>query len=431
MVYQAGVESPQGSAQGKGDMMRKAHEVMGSFRRIPPRRLSLVLMGLALTTAACGSSASSSSKSSAASGIPAGPIKLGAIYTLSGPEAAFGEVNLKTETALIERLNAQGGIDGHKITFITENDQGNPSIAVSAAEQLVSDGVAAVVYDGTSVTDQQAAAVLMKNRVPVVDFTPSDTWADGAKWPYAFTDYDILKPQGVEIDRYAKHLGATRLGILTDTTPLGEHLAADVQAAASSVGVKIVGTASYATTATNMTTQIETLKSDGAQGLVLPGETGLGNIYQDLAGISWSPYLFTEFAGYFVGYSSLGSLATKTFSTCQIDVPQGQALPSDLNQVTQYVVQKTGVSQIGLASALLNENDSLLILKYAITRANSLSPEAIVHQIESIKDMGFTVPKWTYTFTAQDHAGWDPAHTYMCLMTPLGPYQTPYVAPGS
>lgn len=360
-----------------------------------------------------------------------GPIEFGALYTLSGPEAAFGQVNLKTTQALVTYLNSHGGISGRKVKLVYYNTAGTPSTAVTDAQKLVADGVVGIVYAGTSVTDHQSTVVFDKDKIPAVDDNPTDTWATGNKWPYAFTDYNILKPQGVAIDGYAKHLGASKVGILTDPTPLGEQLAGDVKAAAKREGVTIVGSQSYALTATDMTTQLQALKSAGAEAVALPGETGLGQVYTSLQGMGWSPYLFTEFAGYFVGYTSLGSLAQKTFSTCQIHIPQGTAIPKQLTQITSYVTRKTGVTQIGLASALLNENDSLLIFKYAIQQAKSTTGTKIRDQIEKIRNRGFTVPQWKYTFTSLNHAGWPDSSSYICLMKPLGKYQTPYTAPGS
>lgn len=360
-----------------------------------------------------------------------GPIKLGALYTLSGAEAAFGQVNLKTTQALVTYLNQHGGISGRKVKLVYYNTAGTPSTAVTDAQKLVADGVVGIVYAGTSVTDHQSTVVFDKDKIPAVDDNPTDTWATGNKWPYAFTDYNILRPQGVAIDKYAKHLGAAKVGVLTDPTPLGEQLAGDVKAAAKREHVTIVGSESYALTATDMTTQLQALKSAGAQAVALPGETGLGQVYTSLEGMGWSPYLFTEFAGYFVGYTSLGSLADKTFSTCQIHIPQGTKMPKGLAKITSYVSKKTGVQQIGLASALLNENDSLLIFKHAIQKAKSTTGTKVRNQIEKIRNLGFTVPQWKYTFSALNHAGWPDSSSYICLMKPLGPYQTPYTAPGS
>ncbi len=384
---------------------------------------------LAGVVTGCGSSSSKSTASPGSRSIPAGPIKLGAIYTLSGPTAAFGQADAAEEQSIVARQNSRGGIAGHQIQLTSLNDQGDPSVAVSDAEQLVNDHVAAIVYDGTSTTVQQATAVFMKAKVPVVDFAPDDTWADGSKWPYAFTDYNVLQPQGVAIAKYAHGLGASKLGILSDTTPLGEGLASDVAGAAKANGDTVVGNTTYSLTATNMTTQLQQLRSAGAESLVLPGEVGLGQVYTDLQGMNWSPHIFTEFAAYFVGYSSIGSLAAHALSTCQTDIPENQPIPAPLNDLTAYVTARTHISQPGLASSLLNANDSLLILKYAIEQAKSLNGPAIVKAIEGIHGQGFTVPQWTYTFTAADHAGWPNSSSYLCKLTPLGPYQTPYTAP--
>jgi branched-chain amino acid transport system substrate-binding protein len=360
-----------------------------------------------------------------------GPIKLGALYTLSGPTAAFGEFNLHTEQALITYLNAHGGIDHRNVKLVYYNTGGTPSTAVSDAEKLIADGVTGIVYAGTSVTAAQAAVVFDKAKIPSVDFNPTDTWATGNKWTYSFTDYNIVRPQGVAIDAYARHLGIRKLGILTDPTPLGKQLASDTKAAAHKEGVTIVGTQSYAFTASTMTTQLKTLKAAGAQGVVLPGETGLGQVYTSLRGMGWSPYVFTEYAGYFVGYTSQGSLAPRIFSACQTNIPEGKTLPKGLDNITKFVVKKTGIKAVGLVSALLNENDSLLIFKWAIEHAKSTTGTKIRNEVQKIRHVGFTVRDWTYTFTKKNHDGWPDSHSYMCVMKPLGPFTVPYTAPGA
>jgi hypothetical protein len=388
---------------------------------------ALVLVSAAL--AACGSSKSSSA--AAAPPIPPGPIQLGALYTLSGPTAAFGEVNLKTETALINRLNAQGGIAGHKVELVYLNDQGDPAVAVSAARQLVADHIAAYVYAGTSVTDQQATEVFTKAKIPGVAFEPSDRWDNGAAWPYNFTDYSSFKPQAETLVAFAKRKGVTRLGLLGDTTPFAESFGADVAAAAAADGVTVTKSVSYGLTAVDVTTQLEQLKASGAQGIVLTGETGFGHVYDDLRGIGWAPPIFTTYAAYFVGYSSLGNLAATTWSTCQTDIMAGEGLPPHLDTIVPYVIHATGLQFIGIASVLLNENDSLLILKYGIEHAHTLSGPAVAKAIESIHGIGFTVPSYKYYFSAAHHAGWPASESHMCIMKPLGPYQTPLTAPGS
>jgi branched-chain amino acid transport system substrate-binding protein len=68
-------------------------------------------------------------------------IKIGNIMPYSGPASAYGEVG-KTEAAYFQKVNAEGGINGRKINFISYDDGYSPPKAVEQARKLVeSDGV--------------------------------------------------------------------------------------------------------------------------------------------------------------------------------------------------------------------------------------------------------------------------------------------------
>jgi branched-chain amino acid transport system substrate-binding protein len=151
---------------------------------------------LALALAGCGSSSKSGGSSSGGSApaIPTGDIKIGALVTLNGPLAAIGTGQKVNDQALVTSLNQAGGIAGHQVQLILLNDQGDPATAVSAAQQLVSDHVAGVVYAGTSATVTQTVPVFMKSKVPVVMLDPLDQWADGSKYPYFFDNYPLNQP---------------------------------------------------------------------------------------------------------------------------------------------------------------------------------------------------------------------------------------------
>src|SRR5205085_3164414 len=68
-------------------------------------------------------------------------IKIGNIMPYSGPASAYGVIG-KTESAYFRKINAEGGINGRKITFISYDDGYSPPKAVEQARKLVeSDGV--------------------------------------------------------------------------------------------------------------------------------------------------------------------------------------------------------------------------------------------------------------------------------------------------
>src|ERR1700736_5599041 len=68
-------------------------------------------------------------------------IRIGNIMPYSGPASAYGVIG-KTEEAYFRKINAEGGINGRKITFISYDDGYSPPKAVEQARKLVeSDGV--------------------------------------------------------------------------------------------------------------------------------------------------------------------------------------------------------------------------------------------------------------------------------------------------
>ena len=82
--------------------------------------------------------------SSAAAAPSSGPIRLGAISTLTGP-ASFPESHSAAQ-AVFHRVNAAGGIGGRMISYIVEDDGFDPALAAQAARRLADEeGVVAMV----------------------------------------------------------------------------------------------------------------------------------------------------------------------------------------------------------------------------------------------------------------------------------------------
>ena len=65
-------------------------------------------------------------------------IKLGNIMPYSGPASAYGTIG-KGMAAYFDMVNAQGGINGRKVKFISMDDGYNPAKTVEQARKLVED----------------------------------------------------------------------------------------------------------------------------------------------------------------------------------------------------------------------------------------------------------------------------------------------------
>ena len=63
-------------------------------------------------------------------------IKIGHIVPYSGPASAYGVIG-KGHVAYFKRVNDQGGINGHKVNFISLDDGYSPPKTVEQARRLV------------------------------------------------------------------------------------------------------------------------------------------------------------------------------------------------------------------------------------------------------------------------------------------------------
>jgi branched-chain amino acid transport system substrate-binding protein len=81
-------------------------------------------------------------------------IKIGLLAPITGSNASEGQGMKQVLEFLTADVNAKGGIQGKKITLITEDDGSDPRTAALAAQRLISQGVVAVIGTyGSSVTE--------------------------------------------------------------------------------------------------------------------------------------------------------------------------------------------------------------------------------------------------------------------------------------
>ncbi len=103
-------------------------------------------------------------------------IVIGLIAPLTGPVAAYGTQVKNGAEVAIDQINKNGGILGEQVVLKTADDAGEPKQGVSAANQLVGEGVRFVVGPVTSGVAIPASDVLAENGVLMV--TPTATAPD-------------------------------------------------------------------------------------------------------------------------------------------------------------------------------------------------------------------------------------------------------------
>ena len=82
-------------------------------------------------------------------------IKVGNIMPYSGPASAYGVIG-KAQAAYFNKINAEGGINGRKINFISYDDSFSPPKAVEQARKLVESDEVLLVFQSLGTQSNSA-----------------------------------------------------------------------------------------------------------------------------------------------------------------------------------------------------------------------------------------------------------------------------------
>src|SRR5690348_11337823 len=112
-------------------------------------------------------------------------IKIGNIMPYSGPASAYG-VGGRTEAAYFRKINAEGGINGRKINFISYDDAYSPPKAVEQARKLVESDEVLIIFGPLGTPSNSAIQKYMNaKQVPQLFVSTGATkWNDPREYPW-------------------------------------------------------------------------------------------------------------------------------------------------------------------------------------------------------------------------------------------------------
>ncbi|MEW5702754.1 MAG: ABC transporter substrate-binding protein [Candidatus Zixiibacteriota bacterium] len=145
------------------------------------------------------------------------PIVIGAVYSLTGRDAAFGQEGLAGVNVALEEINANGGIGGRPMALRVVDDQSNPILAAEAVRSLVkAHHPVAIIGSNTSMVTSAAAVAAQSVGVPlVVPEATNPAITSIGDWVYrvCFCDPDM---SGALASYAYNDLGLRRVAILTE-----------------------------------------------------------------------------------------------------------------------------------------------------------------------------------------------------------------------
>ncbi len=156
----------------------------------------------------------------AASAIAAEPIKIGALYNVTGGMASIDGPSLNGARLAAKQINEAGGLlGGRKIELIAIDTKTDQQETAKAAQRLLSEGVVAAIGFSDTTFVMAAAPLFQEAKVPFVT-----SGATHPKLPEWVGDYMFMVPFGDDDQSYAiadyayDKLGVRRVVVWTDNS---------------------------------------------------------------------------------------------------------------------------------------------------------------------------------------------------------------------
>ena len=182
----------------------------------------------------------------AASASAQGTIKIGAITSLSGRFATFGQMQQAGFKVAIEEINAKGGVNGQKLELLLQDDASDTNKALSAAENLVNQHVPLILGAYASGITKPLSQYMNRVKVPLLNTTSVDETITKPGNPYTFrvTNQSSVYTRSL-IEQLGKMQGLKTVAVLTSNDAFGKSVMNDVSSLLPKSGYQLIGKDTY------------------------------------------------------------------------------------------------------------------------------------------------------------------------------------------
>ena len=219
-------------------------------------------------------------------------IKIGNIMPYSGPASAYGVIG-KTEEAYFKKINAEGGINGRKISFVSYDDGYSPPKAVEQARKLVESDEVLLVFNSLGTPSNSAIQKYLNARkVPQLFVATGATkWNDPKDFPWTMGWQPSYQS---EARIYAKFLMKEKPGgkiaVMFQNDDFGKDYLKGLKDGLGARASRIVAEESYETTEPSVDNHIVKLKATGADVFInITTPKFAAQAIKKLAEIEWKP----------------------------------------------------------------------------------------------------------------------------------------------
>jgi len=194
-------------------------------------------------------------------------IKIGGVSPYSGPASSYGTIG-KGIKAYFDKVNAEGGINGRRLNFISYDDGYNPARTVEMTRKLVEQDEVLFIFNilGTP-TNSAIHKYMNQKKVPqLFNATGATKWGDPKAYPWTMGWQPSYQSEAYI---YAQHILETKpnakIGILYQNDDYGrDYLKGFEDGLGDKAKTMIVKKVSYEATDATIDSQMVDLKASGA-----------------------------------------------------------------------------------------------------------------------------------------------------------------------
>src|SRR6184192_916998 len=194
-------------------------------------------------------------------------IKIGNIMPYSGPASAYGVIG-KTEEAYMRKINAEGGINGRKINFVSYDDNYSPPKTVEQARKLVESDEVLLIFNSLGTPPNTAIQKYMNSKkVPQLFVATGATkWNDPKEFPWTMGWQPNYQSESRIYAKYIlKEKPDAKIAVLYQNDDYGkDYLKGLKDGLGDKARSMIVAEASYEVSDPTVDSQIVQLQSSGA-----------------------------------------------------------------------------------------------------------------------------------------------------------------------
>jgi branched-chain amino acid transport system substrate-binding protein len=148
------------------------------------------------------------------------PIRLATLTPLTGSGGSYGPSMAKVAAAVVEEVNAAGGVLGRKVTLVSEDDQTNPDAGVRAARKLIDvDKVSAIMGTWASSVTTAVAPLCWESKTFLCTVSGADSITLLPHQGYLVRTQPNTQLQVTNLAEFILSLGCKRVFTMITQTP--------------------------------------------------------------------------------------------------------------------------------------------------------------------------------------------------------------------